>query len=197
MSGLLHVVAAGIKSDASPEACDDAARLAAGLADAAGARKVLVGRDEAHLVTATWLDGREAMEPFAASPSHMAFIMRGIAPVTSGVWSAAVEISTAPPAGADAIWVFGLRTADDVYEWQVRDLLRDVDSLPGIAACGTTFQERDRLRAAGAVCVGGEAGGSSDDLEAALLGLTDRWTKIAASLSTALVPVVAVRGGGR
>jgi hypothetical protein len=195
--GLLHVVAAGLRTDASADALAEATRLASELARADGARTVLVGRDGAHLVTATWLEGRAAMEPFAASPAHMAFIMRGIAPVTSGVWSAAVEISTTAPSGADALWVFGLRTADDVYEWQVRELLTDVEALPGTSACGPTFEERDRLRAAGAVCVGGGAGGSSEELGAALSGLTGRWGEIAASLNTALVPVVAVRGNQR
>ena len=114
MPGLLHVVAAAFRADVTSAAVDGATQVASGLGTAEGARTVLVGRDESHLVTATWLDGREAMEPFAASPEHMAFIMRGVAPVTSGVWSAAVEISTAPPAAADALWVFGLRTADDV-----------------------------------------------------------------------------------
>ena len=197
MPSLLHVVAAALRADVPGDAVDDATRLASDLADAEGARAVLVGRDDEHLVTATWLEGREAMEPFAASAAHMAFIMSGVAPVTSGVWSAAVETSTPPPRSAASLWVFGLRTADDVYEWQVRELLADVEALPGTSACGPTFEERDRLRAAGAVCVGAGAGGSREELAAALSGLTGRWSEIAASLSTVLVPVVAVRGRQR
>jgi hypothetical protein len=195
--GLLHVVAAGLRADVALDALDEATRVAADLGAAEGALQVLVGRDGEHLVTATWLEGRESLEPFAASPAHMAFIMRGVAPVTSGVWSAAVEISGQPPPNAEALWVFGLRTADDVYEWQVRELLTDVEELPGTSACGPTFEERDRLRAAGVVCVGGAAGGSGDELTMALERRAGRWSEIAASLSTVLVPVVAVRGNRR
>lgn len=197
MPRLLHVVAAGLRADVALDALDEATRLASDLGAAEGVLQAVVGRDDEHLVTATWLEGREALEPFAASPAHMAFIMRGVAPVTSGVWSAAVETSMPPPRSADSLWVFGLRTADDVYEWQVRELLADVEALPGTAACGPTFEERDRLRAAGAVCVGGDAGGSSEELTAALERMADRWNQIAASLSTVLVPVVAVRGNRR
>ncbi len=193
MSGLLHVVVAGIRPDAPAEVRDEALRLASGLGSAEGARVAVIGRDDEHLVTATWLESRASLEPFAASQEHMTFIMRGVAPLTSGVWSAAVEISSAPPEGGEALWAFGLRTADDVYEWQVRELLADIEALPGVAACGPTFEERDRLRAAGAVCVGGAAGGSPEDLSTDLGNLSDRWSEIAASLVTVLVPVVAVR----
>src|SRR3990172_7724952 len=95
--GILHVICATLRPDASEQAIAHAITLARDLARAEGARHAVIGRSPDRLVAVTWLAGREALEPFAASPAHMSFIMRGLAPCISGMWSAAVESDVAPP----------------------------------------------------------------------------------------------------
>ena len=187
MPHLLHIVAAGLRSAVDGGAIMRAVDLAHGLHDAEGAQSVHVGRSDTHLVVATWLEGRAQLEPFAASAPHMAFVMRGLAAVTDGMWSAAVETDAAPPPAADALWAFALRGSDGVYEWQVQDLLAGIERLPGIAACGPTFEERDRYRAAGVVSL---AAAETAAFENALAEARETWAELAASLETALAPSV-------
>ena len=153
MQRLVHVVTAGLRPNASPSAIEQAIGLAGGLEGAAGARATVIAASQRHLIVATWLSGREQLEPFAASEEHMAFIMQGVATVTDGVWSAAVETDAEPPDSVSELWAFALPDRDEVYEWQVRALIERVEGLPGVASCGLTFEERDRFRAAGVVAL--------------------------------------------
>lgn len=150
---VVHIVCATVKPDAPADAIAHAVDLARGLRDASGARHVLCDADSDLIVAATWLDGREALEPFAASPPHMAFVMRGLAPCIQGMWSAGVETDAPPPDSAAALWVFAVRDSEALYEWQVRDLVHALDALPGHAAAGPTFEERDRYRGGGVVAL--------------------------------------------
>ncbi len=192
-SYVLHVVCASVRADASREQRANAVDLARGLAAAPGARGVVVAESTAHLLVATWLDGA-GLEAFAASAQHMAFIMRGVATVTSGMWSAAVETDTPPSitGGApEALFVFGLRAVADgaqLYEWQVQALLEEVRGLPGDVAAGPTFEERDRFRAAGAVVI---PFGGTPAFDAALAGAGPHWRTSTPALVTALAPIVA------
>ena len=150
---VVHVVCATVRPDAPAEAVAHALELARAMDAAPGARRVLCGADAGLVIAATWLDGRMALEPFAASSAHMAFVMRGLAPCIQGMWSAGVETDAPPPETADALWVFAVRDSDSLYEWQIRDLVRTVAALPGHAAAGPTFEERDRYRAGGVVAL--------------------------------------------
>jgi hypothetical protein len=187
MSGVVHVICAALRSDATPEVVEHAVELAHGLHGAAGARRVVVGRSEGALGTVAWLDGRDALEPFAASPEHMGFIMRGLAPCVSGMWSAAIESDAPPPGDADALWVFGLRDAEGLFEWQVRALVDSVGALPGDAAAGPTVEERERYRAGGAVLV---ARGEVDAFEQSLAEARRGWTDLAPGLDDEMLDVV-------
>ena len=165
---VVHIVCATVKPDAPAEAVAHALDLARAMAGAPGARRVLCGADAGLVVAATLHDGRTALEPFAASPPHMAFVMRGLAPCIRGMWSAGVETDAPPPEVTAALWVFGVRDSDTLYEWQVRDLAEAVDALPGHAAAGPTFEERDRYRAGGVVALtAGEIGPFRIALDAA------------------------------
>jgi hypothetical protein len=191
-SGLLHVVCASLRPDIDGAVRESARALARGLVAAPGARSVIVGESATHLLVATWLAGRDALEGFAASAPHMAFIMRGVAAVTSGMWSAAVETNAAPPEDGDleGLGVFGLRAAAagaQLYEWQVRALIDELERLPAAVAAGPTFEERDRFRAAGAFAV--PAGGRAT-FDEALAGL-DAARALGEAFVTAVAPVVA------
>ena len=153
---IVHIICATLKPDASEDAVAQAIDLGRLLRDASGVQHAVLGHTDDHLIAVTWLEGRDALEPFAAAPAHMAFIMRGLAPCISGMWSAAVESDTPLPASIDTMWVFALRSVDSLFEWQVRDLLASIDALPGTAAVGPTFEERDRYRAGGVVCLIGD-----------------------------------------
>lgn len=154
MAGLLHLVVVTLRPDAESAAVEHATALAAGLAEADDVERVLVGRSERQLVAASWLRGRDALEPFAASIPHMQFVMRGLAPVAERMWAAAAEVDAPPPdQPPDALWAFGLHHRDGVFEWQVRRLIEEIDALPGVAVAGPTVEERDRMRAAGVVCL--------------------------------------------
>ncbi|MBM3139104.1 MAG: hypothetical protein FJZ92_02530, partial [Chloroflexi bacterium] len=152
MPRVLHVVAARAKPGVDAEARDRALALAHALREAPAVEAVIVAASEERIIVATWLPGREALEPFAASTPHMQFVMRGLAPMITGMWSASVETEAGPPPAPAALWVFALGAAD-VYEWQVREMLGDVAALPGHAAAGPTVEERERYRAGGAVAL--------------------------------------------
>ncbi len=187
---IVHIICATLKEDASEEAVAHALALGRALPSAEGVWHTTLGRSVNHLVAATWLDGRDALEPFAASPVHMAFIMRGLAPCIRGMWSAAVESEAAPPATAESMWVFALQSQETLFEWQVRDLLTAVDTLPGLAAVGVTVEERERYRAGGVVClVPGEAAPFDDALAAARA----QWGELAESIVECKVEVIPLR----
>lgn len=181
---VVHVVCATVRPDAPPEAIAHALELARAMDGAPGARRVLCGADAGLVVAATWLDGRAALEPFAASPPHMAFVMRGLAPCIRGMWSAGVETDAGPPDAADALWVFAVRDAETLYEWQVRDLVQAVEALPGHAAAGPTFEERDRYRAGGVVAL---AAAEVGPFRAALAAARAAWGDLAELITEGFV----------
>ena len=181
---VVHVVCAMVKPDAPAEAVDHALDLARAMTGAPGTRRVLCGADAGLVVAATWLDGRAALEPFAASPPHMAFVMRGLAPCIRGMWSAGVETDAPPPEAAAALWVFGVRDSETLYEWQVRDLAEAVDALPGYAAAGPTFEERDRYRAGGVVAL---AADEVEPFRVALDAARATWGDVAALITDGFV----------
>lgn len=187
MTGLLHVVAATLRAGAAPEAIEAALEIAHGLLAAPGATAVLAGRSPEHLVAATWLESRDALEPFAASTPHMEFLLRGVAPVTREMWSASVETAaTEPDEGTGLLWAFALPATRTVYDWQVRALLSDIDSLPGAASAGPTVEERDRFRAAGVVML---RAADEQALHRRLGEARSGWADGAGALEEALVPV--------
>lgn len=193
MNGLLHVVCAGVRPDASEEHRAATRALAEGLVDAPAVRGVIVAESATHLLVATWLEGRERLEAFAASQPHMAFIMRGVALVTSGMWSAAVETASDPPSDAERLLVFGVRSVEGapLYEWQVRALLDELATLPGACAAGPTFEERDRFRAAGCIAIGAGTEAFEDTLASleSVRGLGEAFV-------SGLAPVVTSRTAG-
>lgn len=156
MAGVVHVICASLRPDTDAASVDRAVDLGHGLRAADGAEYVSIGCSERALVAATWLRDRDSLEPFAASTAHMSFVMRGLAPCITGMWSAAVDTDAALPATPEHMWAFALGDAETLYEWQVRDLVRDIEALPGVAAAGVTIEERERYRAGGVVCLAGD-----------------------------------------
>lgn len=185
----LHLVAAQLRPDAPTDAVALAVERARALASVPGVRSVLVGRSEAQLVVATWLDDRAALDAFAASQPHMRFVMQGLAPVIQGMWSAAVETGTPPPeATPHALWAFAVPATDSVYEWQVREVLQQIDASPGVAATGSTFEERERFRAAGIVLLDDAA--TLAAFASRLAQARDAWAETLGPLQEALVPAL-------
>lgn len=189
MAGVLHLVVASLRLDAPDEAVARAVDAARALHEAPGVEAVTVGRSGDQLVVATWLGGREALEQFASSRPHMAFVMQGLAPVIRGMWSAAIESDTTPPAadGTAALWAFALPEAEGVYEWQVRDLLARIEALPGTAIVGPTVEERERYRAGGVVWVPGAV---RPEFDARLATARDQWRDVVGTVAEALVAVL-------
>ena len=189
MPRLLHVIVASLREQAAPAALTRATGLANRLSTAEGAEGVLVGHSDGHLVAATWLTGPAALEPFAASAPHMEFVMRGIAPVTTRIWSATVETDSAPASGdnSSVLWAFALHAREGVFAWQVSQLLAEIDTLPGNASAGPTVEERERFRAAGVVCLDD---GQSEIFERTLVEALPRWTELTGAVESALVPVL-------
>jgi hypothetical protein len=198
LSVMLHVVVGTLPEGAAAEDAPLAAALELGgaLAGAPGVRATLLGCSAEHVVAACWLDDRAALEPFAESEPHMAFVMRGLAPLVRGMWSASVT-TDAPPIDLTAIaalWALAVPERDGVYEWEVRRLLDSVGALPGLAVTGATVEERERFRAGGIVALRAE---EVAPFEAALHTARAGWPAFAAELEAALVPVhpVAAREG--
>jgi hypothetical protein len=188
MSGVVHVICASLRPDAPAEAVAQAMERARGLAEAPGVLRTFAARADDAILTATWVANRAALEVFAASPPHMAFVMRGLAPCIRGMWSAAAETEAALPSTAAALWVFAIRDAEAVFEWQVRDLLAGLDSLPGHLAAGATFEERDRYRAGGVVAV---PAGDVEAFTAALSAARQAWGDLAEHVVDVFAPVSA------
>ncbi len=189
---IVHIICATLKPDATDEVVAQAIGLGRVLAGVEGVRHALLGRAADHLVAATWLEGRDALEPFAASPVHMAFIMRGLAPCIRGMWSAAVETDAEAPATVETMWVFALPSADTLFEWQVRDLLQSMTTLPGVAAVGVTVEERERYRAGGVVCLDAA---QSSTFDAALAAARPAWSDLDTPLVECKVEVIPLQRG--
>lgn len=187
---IVHVICATLKPDAIEDAIAHAIDLGRVLSSAHGVQRAILGRAEDRLVAVTWLDGRDALEPFAASPMHMSFIMRGLAPCIRGMWSAAVETDVEAPAQIDALWVFALQSVETLFEWQVRDLLQSVAMLPGTAAVGVTLEERERYRAGGVVCLDAS---ESNEFDTALAASRPAWAALNAPIVESKVEVIPLR----
>lgn len=188
MTGVVHVLCATLRTDVAPDLVEAAVARARAMSEAAGVRRTVCARTPDAILAATWVADRAALEVFAASPEHMAFVMRGLAPCVRGMWSAAAETETAPPGEAEALWVFAVRNADAVFEWQIRDLLRGLEALPGTLAAGVTFEERDRYRAGGVVAVPPDG---SAAFRAALDALRPSWGDLGEHVVEAFAPVPA------
>ncbi|MCK9485092.1 MAG: hypothetical protein M0R73_00035 [Dehalococcoidia bacterium] len=188
---VVHIISAALRPEVDPALVDAALERARALQDAPGARRVVLARSAEALLAAIWLDDRAALETFAASPEHMGFVMRGLAPCIAGMWSAAVETPADPPPPdqpPEALWVFAVRASDTAFEWQVRDLVQSLEALPagvGVVAAGPTFEERDRYRAGGVACVT-DLAAFQDALEHARTG----WGEIASDIVAASAGVV-------
>ncbi len=204
MSGVLHLIVGSLPAGAEQDARLAAALdLGGALAGAPGVRAALLGRSAEHVVAACWLDGPAALDPFAESAPHMAFVMRGLAPLVRGMWSASVATDAPLPAGgadpADlddldavaALWALAVPERAGVYEWEVRSLLDGIAALPGRAVTGPTVEERERFRAGGVVALrADELAPFQQALEAARAG----WPAFATELEEALVPVLPAPG---
>ena len=186
MTGVVHVICATLRQDAPAGSVDTAVVRARAMSAAPAVLRTVAGHTDGVILTATWVADRTALEVFAASPEHMAFVMRGLAPCISGMWSAAAETDAAPPAEVAALWVFAVRNAESVFEWQVRDLLQALTALPGHLAAGATFEERDRYRAGGVVTV---PPGGIEAFQAALTSARAGWGDLGAQVVEAFAPV--------
>jgi len=185
---VLHVISASFRPDVPDDLVASTLTKAHALRAAPGAQAGLVARTGLSVIVATWLDGRGGLEPFAASPPHMEFVMRGLAPSISSMWSAGVQTSVAPPlAPVGALWAFAVRTADTAFEWQVRDVLASLERLPAVVAAGPTFEERDRYRAGGVACV---PGASLEAFEATLREVRESWGEMRPHVVEAFAEVV-------
>lgn len=158
MHRALHLVVAALRADADVAAIDAAVDLARDMRVAPGVEAVLIARAPQHVVVGTLLDEPARLDAFAESEAHMAFVVRGLSAITSGVWSASVETppGEAPTAGPGVLWAFALLDDDALFDWQARRLLERVAALPGTAAVGATVEDRDRHRVAGVVAVSQE-----------------------------------------
>jgi hypothetical protein len=189
---VVHLIAASLRSDVHRDLVDAASCAAAELDTAPGVRAARVGRSPTHLVAAVWLAEPADLEPFAASPPHMNFVMRGLAPAIQGMWSASVAVDREPPP-ADvgslahaALWVCAVPEADGIFEWQIRRQLDLIDGLAGNAWLGPTIEERERYRAGGVVLLAAE---EIEPFEAALAAADGD----SLLLETALAPFAAER----
>jgi hypothetical protein len=159
---VVHLIAASLRSDVDRDLVDAASRAAAELGAAPGVQAAAVGRSPTHLVAAVWLAEPADLEPFAASPPHMHFVMRGLAPTIRGMWSASVAVDRDPPAADPesldhaALWVCAVPEAEGIFEWQIRRRLEVIDGLPGSAWLGPTVEEHERYRAGGIVLLAAE-----------------------------------------
>ena len=141
-----------------------------------------------------WIDRRDRIEGFAASPEHMRFVIEGVANATSGMWSAsiALEGGAPPPAAGEAraLWAFALPADPPAFEWEARELLSAVAALADASTAvhaGPTVEERERFRAGGVVLASpADADALSRRVEAARGG----WGALGERLVSVAVPVV-------
>lgn len=168
---VVHALAARLRPEGDVTLLEHATSTAFALKTAPHVSALAVGRSESHLIVAVWLPDTGALEPFAASPAHMNFVMRGLAPLIDGMWSISVATDRpAPSPGAAAIAAFALPEADRIFEWQIRRQLEAIEALPGHTWAGPTVEERERYRAGGVVLLDQPA---ADGFERALAEVTD------------------------
>jgi len=193
VTAVLHLIVAALRSDADPAAVGQAEALATDLHTVPGVTGVVSARSSEVLLVAAMLDGRDRLEGFAASPQHMAFVMRGVAVITSSMWSASLATEAEPSAltvaaaSATRAWIVALADNDSLFEWQARTFLDDLAALPGIAIGGVTVEEREQFRAGGLVLLDTA---TLPAFEAALAGARARWADLTPLLREASAPIV-------
>lgn len=169
---VVHALAARLRPEAEPALVEGATQAAEELQTAPAVLATRIGCSSSHLVVAAWLPDPGALEPFAASPPHMNFVMRGLAPLIEGMWSISVATDREPPTTAAAsICAFALPEADGIFEWQIRRQLEAIDALSGTAWLGPTVEERERYRAGGVILLQDAA---EPDFPDALQAATDQ-----------------------
>jgi hypothetical protein len=130
--------------------------LANKLRSAEGSRTTLIGRSSNEIISATWLNSPEDLEVFAAVPAHLRFILEGIGRTSIEMWGSSLHVPASEPITEDTvrdIWAFALPSNPSAFEWEVRELLTKIDTLPGKVAAGQTSEERASIRAGGIVCI--------------------------------------------
>lgn len=182
MSPLLHLVVATLREPVDADAFERTVAQGRALVAAPGVRDQLIGWSGRQLVIATLLDSTADLDHFVASDEHMRFVMQGLAPVISGMWSTAVEAGSAPAIDAPLLWAFALPDHEGVFEWQVRQFLAEVAHLGVAAIVGVTIEERERYRAGGLVALS-----AGDDVPSLIAGARQRWHELGGTMDDALV----------
>ncbi|MGE0134225.1 MAG: hypothetical protein AB7L91_01645 [Dehalococcoidia bacterium] len=184
MAPLLHLVVATFRSHVDPPMRTSSIEQGRDLITAPGVEAQVLGWSERQLVVGTVLGSTIDLDAFVASPEHMRFVMRGLAPVISGMWSTAIETASTPAVedGA-AVWVFALSDQEGIYEWQVRQFLDEAAQL-GTAAVGVTVEERERFRAGGLISFGGM---DLSDIERLVAAARQRWAEAGGDMEDAIV----------
>ncbi|MXW34879.1 MAG: hypothetical protein F4X26_05540 [Chloroflexi bacterium] len=191
---LLHLVVAALRPDATDADRDHATSLARDLAGIEGVQACVVGRSDAALTAAVWIDRRDRIEGFAAAPEHMRFVIEGVANATSGMWSASIALDAAapPPAGVRALWAFALPAEPPAFEWEAQELLSAIAALgesDGATAvyAGPTVEEREQFRAGGVVLATGE---DTDALSGRVEAAQAEWGALGGRLQSAVTMAV-------
>ena len=184
MSSLLHLVVASLADPLDRSAFERAVEFARSLCQAPGVRQQSIGWSDHQLVVATMLGASDDLDQFVASEQHMRFVMHGLAPIISGMWSTAIEAGNATTApDAARLWAFALPEREGVYEWQVRQFLDDAASLGDGAIVGVTIEERERFRAGGLVSFNA----ATEDVAERTAAARRRWAALGGELEDALV----------
>lgn len=164
--------------------------LANELRSAEGSRTTLIGHSSNEIITATWLNSPEDLEVFAAAPAHLRFILEGIGRTSIEMWSASLHLPASEPiteATVGAIWAFALPSNPPAFEWEVRELLTKIDTLPGKVAAGQTSEERASIRAGGIVCI---PQNDCSNFEMELNTACSDWGVLATRIKYACAPIV-------
>ncbi|MGE0227371.1 MAG: hypothetical protein AB7I38_04530 [Dehalococcoidia bacterium] len=186
MAPLLHLVAATLRSPIDPQLVAESIEQGREMVAAPGVQAQVLGWSERQLVVGTLLGSAADLDAFVASPAHMRFVMRGLAPVISGMWSTAIDTAATPSVDEGAtVWVFALSDQEGIYEWQVRQFLDEAAEL-GSAAVGVTVEERERFRAGGLISFGASQPHEVRRLAAAA---RQRWTEAGGQMEDAIVQV--------
>ena len=155
---LFHIIVATQKQDLTEIQQHELVVQAKELGNDTTVANVWIGKRDTHFVVVLELTVEEhSLELFSDSASHVRFVVHGLGPVITGMWSADFaanspdSLGNMSEFGPKYLTVIAIKSEARLFEWQIDRWGKSLTDFAGQGniALGPTIEERDLHRSAG------------------------------------------------
>ena len=155
---LFHIIAATQKEDLTETQQRELVLQAKELSEDTTVADVWIGKRDLNFVVVLELTVDEhSLELFSDSASHVRFVVHGLGPVITGMWSADFATNSPDPLGNMSqfgpkyLTVIAIKSEARLFEWQIDQWGESLTDFAGRGnmVIGPTIEERDLHRSAG------------------------------------------------